>query len=40
MANTGILTVGVIVTVCMAVFGPLQPEAEAVIVDVPDHSAL
>ena len=33
--NTGVPTVGVIVTVCMAVAGPLQPAADAVMVDVP-----
>jgi hypothetical protein len=37
--NTGIPTVGVIVTVCVAVFGPLQPAALAVMVDVPLHPA-
>ena len=28
------------VTVCVPVTGPLQPAAEAVIVDVPDHAAV
>jgi hypothetical protein len=35
--NTGVPTVGVIVTVCVAVLGPLQPAADAVIVEVPDQ---
>ena len=38
-ANTGMPTVEVMVTVCVAVFGPLQPTALAVIVDVPFHPA-
>ena len=33
--NTGVPTVGVMVTVWLAVDGPLQPEAVAVITDVP-----
>ncbi len=33
--NTGVATVGVIVTVCEAVLGPLQPAAETVIKEVP-----
>ena len=37
--KTGVPTVGVIVTVCVAVFGPLQPAALAVMVDVPLHPA-
>ena len=37
--KTGVPTVGVIVTICAAVLGPLQPSALAVIVDVPVHPA-
>jgi hypothetical protein len=37
--NTGVPTVGVIVTVCVAVDGPLHPDADAVITDVPDQPA-
>ena len=33
--NTGVLTVGVIVTVWVDVIGPLHPAALAVIIDVP-----
>ena len=35
----GVPTVGVIVTVCVDVAGPLQPVALAVIIDVPLHAA-
>src|SRR5207253_1785890 len=35
--NTGVPTDAVMVTVCVAVFGPLHPAALAVIVDVPLH---
>src|SRR6185503_19282330 len=35
----GVLTIPLIVTVCVADFGPLQPVAVAVIVDVPIHNA-
>jgi hypothetical protein len=38
-AKTGDETVGVIVTVCVEIAGPLQPLAVAVIVEVPDHPA-
>ena len=34
-ANIGVLTVGVVVTVCDEVTGPLQPVALAVMVDIP-----
>jgi hypothetical protein len=37
--NTGVPTVGVIVTVCVAVVGPLQPVAVAVITVEPDQPA-
>jgi hypothetical protein len=37
--NTGVATVAVIVIVCVAVNGPLQPAALAVTVDVPLHPA-
>ena len=37
--NTGVPTVGVMVTEWVAVAGPLQPAAVAVMVDVPDHVA-
>ena len=37
--NTGVPTVGVTVTVCVAVFGPLHPAALAVIIVVPLHPA-
>ena len=36
-ANTGVLTVGVVVTVWVAVPGPLQPAALAVIIELPLH---
>ena len=38
--NTGVLTVGVIVTVWVDVLGPLQPAAEAVMTEVPVHAAV
>ena len=38
--KTGVPTVGVIVTVCVAVFGPLQPAALAVMIYVPLHPAI
>ena len=34
-AKVGVPTLAVVVTVCVAVFGPLQPVAVAVIVEVP-----
>ena len=37
--KTGIPTVGVMVTVCVAISGPPHPEALAVIIDVPLHPA-
>ena len=37
--KTGVPTVGVIVTVCVAVLGPLQPAAVAVITLVPVQPA-
>ena len=37
--KTGVPTVGVIVTVCVAVAGPLQPAALAVMMLVPLHPA-
>ena len=37
--NTGVPTVGVMVTVCVAVTGPLQPAALAVIIVNPVHPA-
>ena len=39
VTNTGVPTVAVVVTICVAVFGPLQPAALAVMVDVPVHPA-
>jgi hypothetical protein len=35
--KTGVLTVAVVVTVCVAIAGPLQPAALAVMVDEPLH---
>ena len=35
MAKTGVVTEGVVVTVCVAVLGPPQPVAVAVIIEVP-----
>ena len=37
--NIGVPTVGVVVTVWVAVLGPLQPAALAVIIEVPDQFA-
>jgi len=37
--KTGVPTVAVVVTICVAVVGPLQPAAETVIVEVPDQPA-
>ena len=37
--NTGVATVAFVVSVCVAVLGPLQPFAVAVIVVTPDHPA-
>jgi hypothetical protein len=37
--NTGVVTDGLIVTVCDAETGPLHPDAVAVITDVPVHPA-
>ena len=37
--NTGVPTFTLVVTVCVAEVGPLQPCAVAVITDVPDHAA-
>ena len=38
-ANTGVVTLAVTVTVCVAVFGPLHPAALAVMVTGPDQAA-
>ena len=38
-AKTGVATDGVIITVCEAVLGPLQPAALTVITVVPDQPA-
>ena len=38
--NAGVPTLGIILTVCVAVRGPLQPAADAVIVEVPVHPAV
>jgi hypothetical protein len=38
--NTGLATAPLMVTVCVAVFGPPQPAALAVMVDVPTQSAI
>ena len=37
--KTGVVTIGVIVTVCEVNLGPLQPAALAVMVEVPLHPA-
>ena len=37
--NTGVPTVGVVVTIWVEVLGPLQPVAVAVIVELPDQAA-
>ena len=39
MLNTGVPTVAVVVAVCVAVVGPLQPTAVAVMTELPDQPA-